>query len=136
LFTRDGIEAPSLLEVEASEPFDRLACASDVEVTDGPLVSVIVTSWRPGPGLETAVRSLLNQSWRNLEILLIDDASPASYVPLLEQVAALDPRIRLIRLERNGGTYEARNVGLGLARGELVTGQDSDDWSHPRRIEK
>ncbi|MGQ4582569.1 glycosyltransferase [Lysobacter sp. F60174L2] len=136
LFARDGIEAPSLLQVESSEPFDRLACVSDVEVTDGPLVSVIVTSWRPGPGLGTAVRSLLNQSWRNLEILLIDDASPESYVPLLQQVAALDPRIRLVRLDQNGGTYEARNVGLRLARGELVTGQDSDDWSHPRRIEK
>lgn len=136
LFRRDGIEAPSLLEVGSSELFDRLACVSDVVITDGPLVSIIVTSWQPGAGLETAIRSLINQSWRNLEILLVDDASPDSYLPTLNRAAALDPRVKLIRLDRNGGTYQARNQGLRAATGEFVTGQDSDDWSHPRRIEK
>lgn len=136
LFQRDGLEVPSLLGMDTSEPFDRLACLPDVAITDGPLVSIIVTSWQPGEGLETAIRSLMNQSWRNLEILLVDDASPDSYLPLLNRVAALDPRIKLIRLEKNGGTYQARNHGLRAASGEFVTGQDSDDWSHPRRIEK
>lgn len=136
LFQRDGLEVPSLLSVDTSEPFDRLACLPDVAITDGPLVSIIVTSWQPGEGLETAIRSLMNQSWRNLEILLVDDASPASYLPILNRVVALDPRIKLIRLEQNGGTYQARNHGLRAATGEFVTGQDSDDWSHPRRIEK
>lgn len=136
LFQRDGLEVPSLLSVDTSEPFDRLACLPDVAITDGPLVSIIVTSWQPGEGLETAIRSLMNQSWRNLEILLVDDASPVSYLPILNRVVALDPRIKLIRLEQNGGTYQARNHGLRAATGEFVTGQDSDDWSHPRRIEK
>ena len=136
LFQRDGLEVPSLLGMDTSEPFDRLACLPDVAITDGPLVSIIVTSWQPGEGLETAIRSLMNQSWRNLEILLVDDASPDSYLPLLNRVVALDPRIKLIRLDQNGGTYQARNHGLRAATGEFVTGQDSDDWSHPRRIEK
>ncbi|WP_154656601.1 glycosyltransferase family 2 protein [Novilysobacter defluvii] len=136
IFRRDGIEAPSLLEVGSGDPFDRLACVSDVVITDGPLVSIIVTSWQPGTGLVTAIRSLINQSWRNLEILLVDDASPDSYLPILNRAAALDPRVKLIRLDRNGGTYQARNHGLRAATGEFVTGQDSDDWSHPRRIEK
>ncbi|PBJ83626.1 hypothetical protein CMZ84_03810 [Lysobacteraceae bacterium NML93-0399] len=137
LFLRDGLEAPTLAQsTPGGEVFDRLEGMPRKFVADGPLVSVIVTSWQPQVGLETAIRSLVNQSWRNLEILIIDDASPAGSSELLDRVAALDPRIRLVRLEQNGGTYRARNVGLELATGQFVTGQDSDDWSHPRRIEK
>ncbi|MGO3127391.1 MAG: glycosyltransferase [Luteimonas sp.] len=137
LFLRDGLEAPVLApSAPGGEVFDRLEGMPRQLVADGPLVSVIVTSWQPQVGLETAIRSLVNQSWRNLEILIIDDASPAGSSALLDRVSALDPRIRLVRLERNGGTYRARNVGLELATGQFVTGQDSDDWSHPRRIEK
>ena len=100
------------------------------------MVSVIVTTWQPGPGLDTAIRSLVNQSWRNIEILLVDDGSSMDYRPLLDRAAALDPRIRLLCMECNGGTYEARNAALRAARGEFIAGQDSDDWSHPRRIER
>lgn len=138
LFTRDGNEPPSLgSAAEANgEVFDRLEALPRKVIKDGPLVSVIVTSWQPQIGLETAVRSLINQSWRNLEILIVDDASPDDFSELLNRVAALDSRIRLVRLQENGGTYRARNVGLKLAAGEFITGQDSDDWSHPRRIER
>lgn len=48
----------------------------------------------------------------------------------------MDPRIRLIKLSVNGGTYNARNAGIRAATGQYITGQDSDDWSHPERIER
>lgn len=115
--------------------FDRLRAVAPHVVDEGPLVSVILTSWKPDHGLRTAVESLLAQSWRNLEILLVDDASPEQYSPLLREVAELDPRIRLLVQPANGGTYLARNAALQQARGEFVTGQDSDDWAHPLRIE-
>src|SRR5205085_3306910 len=80
-------------------------------------------------------RSILAQSWSNVEVILVDDASPAEYQEVLDRAVALGDRIRLVRLRRNRGTYAARNAGLDAAGGEFVTFQDSDDWSHPRRLE-
>ena len=117
-------------------PYDRVVATAPRVVEDGPLVTVVVTSWSPGPGLLTALSSVLSQSWRNLEILVIDDCSPDAHLPILEQVAALDPRVRLLRQDVNGGTYVARNRGLAEARGRYFTVHDSDDWAHPERIER
>ncbi|WP_407352681.1 glycosyltransferase [Luteimonas sp. R10] len=135
LFLTSDVEAPTLGAETDSEPFDRLTCTPAGDIVDGPLVSVILTTWQPDIGLRTAISSLLSQSWRNLEIIVVDDASPDRFAAMLHEVEALDPRIRLVRLPLNGGTYLARNAGLRQARGDFVTGQDSDDWSHPRRIE-
>jgi len=100
---------------------------------DGKLVTVVVSAYNPGEELVTSIRSLLNQSWKNLEIILVDDFSQDS--TFIELVVSMDSRIKLIRQERNQGTYAARNAALDIASGEFITFQDSDDWSHPRRIE-
>lgn len=128
---------PVALSGEAKRPFDRLTAANDLNrITDGPLVSVIMTSYDPEPeAFIAAARSILNQTWRNLELIIIDDASPNRESELLEKLAGEDARVKLVLLTENGGTYRARNVGLEVATGEFVTGQDSDDWSHPERIE-
>jgi hypothetical protein len=99
-------------------------------------VSVIVSSYRPGPALDTAVRSILAQTWADLEVLVIDDASGAEYSRVYAEVAALDDRVRVIHQSQNGGTYVARNTAIEQARGTYVTFQDADDWSHPERIER
>ena len=98
-------------------------------------VSVVVTAYRPDRGLLTAVRSILAQTWANVEIIIVDDASPPEFDEVLRAAAALGERIRLVRLPVNAGTYAARNAGLDAAGGEFVAFQDSDDWSHPRRLE-
>ncbi|HET9516527.1 MAG TPA: glycosyltransferase [Actinoplanes sp.] len=116
-------------------PFDRLVAGKVTRIETGPLISVIVTAYRPDDGLITAVRSILAQSWSNLEVLVVDDASPAEFDAVLDRCLGLDPRVRLVRPAVNGGTYRARNAGLDAARGEFVTFQDSDDFSHPRRLE-
>jgi hypothetical protein len=116
-------------------PFDRLG--SSVVAGRAPRdVSVVVTAYRPDRGLVTAVRSVLGQSWGPAEVLVVDDASPGGFDGVLRECAELDPRVQVVRLPVNAGTYRARNVGIGLAAGEFVTFQDSDDWSHPRRIER
>ncbi|SDT77628.1 glycosyltransferase [Actinoplanes derwentensis] len=128
--------APVLLAAPERVPFDRLAGSPGRPAeTAGERVSVVVTAYRPGEGLLTAVRSIAAQSWPDLEIILVDDASPGEFDVILAAAADLDPRVRLIRLAENGGTYAARNAGVAAARGDFVTFQDSDDWSHPRRIE-
>lgn len=123
----------SLIDVTGPAMFDRVnATAPARKSTES--VTVALTCFRPGRDLMTAVRSLVAQSWKSLEILLIDDASGAEYDGLLREATELDDRITLVRLEANGGTYVARNRALDLASGSLLTFQDSDDWSHPDRI--
>lgn len=133
-FSDFGVEPPGL-SGEAEVPFDRLQGVLVDEVEDGPLVSVIMTTFRSDRiPLLTSVRSILEQSWRNLELIVVDDCSPPEYADVLAEIEKLDPRISVHRLPKNRGTYAARNVGIALAKGAYITGQDSDDWSHPERI--
>lgn len=104
-------------------------------VERGPLVTVIIPVYNAAGRLETAVRSLQNQTWRNLEILVVDDVSTDETVQVVERLMAEDARIRLVRAPENAGPYVARNLGLQHAEGEFVTTHDDDDWSHPRKIE-
>ncbi|MGK5678765.1 glycosyltransferase family 2 protein [Actinoplanes sp. URMC 104] len=126
--------APVVADGEGT-PFDRLTAEAPERVEGPHRVSVVVTAYRPDRGLITAVRSLLAQSWANLEVIVVDDASPPEFEPVLREAVALGDRIRLIRMPVNSGTYAARNAGLDAAGGEFATFQDSDDWSHPRRVE-
>ena len=122
----------------AGTAFDRIEAARPVRVNDGsgPLVSVVMSVFKPDQSLLTAVRSLTAQTWPRLQILLVDDCSPAGYRPLLEEAAALDDRIELHRMPENGGTYKIRNYAMARADGDIIGFQDSDDWSHPERIER
>ncbi len=116
-------------------PFDRLTAATAERVEGPHRVSVIVTAYRPDRGLITAVRSILAQTWANTEVIIVDDASPPEFDEILREALALGDRIKLVTMPVNSGTYAARNAGLDAAGGEFATFQDSDDWSHPRRIE-
>lgn len=140
-FNRQFVDT-ELLEVTLrpghEAPFNRLTAAKPGEpVQNGPLVTVIMTTFQPErDDVLQSARSILAQTWTNLELLIVDDASPDESAPILDELEHLDPRIRVIRLEINGGTYRARNIGIEQARGAFVTGQDADDWSHPQRIER
>lgn len=101
----------------------------------GPLISVLMPVWNAQDFLETAIGSLLAQSWRNLEIVAVDDASTDDSWAILERLAAADPRLRIFRNAENLGAYPTRNRALAEAEGRLVTVHDSDDWSHPQMLE-
>jgi glycosyltransferase involved in cell wall biosynthesis len=140
LFNRRFLEfglLPIVIRDGTGAPFDRVT----VEVpgdryVDGPLVTVVMSVFKPDHSFRTAVHSLIAQTWRNLEILIFDDCSPSEYDPLLAEVTSLDPRIRFERMAENGGTYVIRNAALARARGAFVAFQDSDDWAHPERIHR
>lgn len=134
VFLAAGLD-PVGLEGTASRPFDRLRARPSSVVDDDAMVSVIMSAYCPDRGILTAVRSVLDQSWTNIELLIVDDASPPQYAPLFSELAELDERIRVIKAPVNGGTYQVRNLALDYARGEFVTFHDSDDWAHPRRVE-
>lgn len=100
-------------------------------------VTVLMSAYQPDPfALRTAVRSIVEQTWTNLELLVVDDASGPEYDDLFAEIDSLDPRIRVIRKAINGGPYRARNTGLRLASGDFCTALDADDWYHPQAIER
>lgn len=101
---------------------------------EGPLVTVLMTTYKTGERGLAAIESLLNQTYRNLEIIVVDDASDDETVQHLAQVAKHDSRVRVLVLPFNVGTYVAKSIGMKAARGEFVTCHDSDDWSHPCKI--
>ncbi|BAL92265.1 putative glycosyltransferase [Actinoplanes missouriensis 431] len=124
------------LDGEIGPRFDRIRSNRAGRAGSAHRITTIVTTYRPGLPLLTAVRSLVAQSWTNHEILVVDDGSGPGHDAVLDRAAALDPRVRVLRMPQNGGTYLARNAGLDAATGTFVTFQDSDDWSHPLRLER
>jgi glycosyltransferase involved in cell wall biosynthesis len=99
-----------------------------------PLVSVLVTAHDTEDYVEACLESLLSQSYPNVEILVIDDASRDATPDIVRRVARGNGRIRLLQLNANLGTYYAKNLGLLRARGEVMFFQDSDDICHPHRL--
>lgn len=125
----------------AAEPqlsvFDSLTIQGEIKTfTEGPKVTVVMSSYKPSEALISAAKSVLASSYQNLELLIIDDASGAEYSEVLRRAAELDSRVRVLVQDQNGGTYRIRNRALDVATGELMTFHDSDDWLHPQRIEK
>ncbi|MEU6248318.1 glycosyltransferase family A protein [Glycomyces sp. NPDC047010] len=116
--------------------FDRLGAGPAAPVQTQRRISVVMTCFKPDETLFTAIRSVTAQTWQNWELLLVDDASGPEYGGILARAAALDERIRLYRLPENSGTYRARNRALLEAKGVFTTGLDSDDWAHPRWLER
>ena len=123
---------------ETVDRFDvaHLACVPVPVAEEGPLVTVVMTVYGNGPWLDAAVRSVLEQSYRRIEVILVDDCSPDDALAALRGYERADPRVRVLQTPVNGGTYLAKNLALTRASGELITFMDSDDWAHPQRIER
>jgi tetratricopeptide (TPR) repeat protein len=97
-------------------------------------LSVIMPAYNAAETLPVALRSVLAQSWDNLEVLVVDDASIDDTWSLIQSFAQADRRVKPLRHDENRGAYGARNTGLRHASGDLVTVHDSDDWSHPEKF--
>lgn len=98
------------------------------------LISVLVANYNGADTLEASLRSLLEQSYRNIEILVLDDASTDGSMTLLRRLAAEDRRIRLFASATNHGPFWCYNALLSKARGRYITFQASDDRSHRHRL--
>ena len=99
-----------------------------------PLISVIVPVYRVEKYLDTCVKSILTQTYKNFELILVDDGSPDNCPALCDKYAEIYKNIRVIHKE-NGGLSDARNIGVTMAKGEYVTFIDSDDYVHPLYLE-
>jgi glycosyltransferase involved in cell wall biosynthesis len=101
-----------------------------------PLVSVIMTVYGRDEYLDVAIESILNQTHQNIELIIVDDCSPDDAFAYIQKKALDEPRLKVIQVEKNGGTYCAKNSAISIAGGEYIAFMDSDDWTHPQRIER
>ena len=99
-------------------------------------VSVLVAVYNAEKYLSKCLDSLISQTYKNIEIICIDDCSKDSSAKILNKYASSDNRIKILTLAKNSGQANARNEGLKIASGEYITMLDSDDWFSDNSIEK
>lgn len=98
------------------------------------MISVVIPTYNRAQTIRMAVDSVLNQTYRDIELIIVDDASTDGTQDVVTQIA--DDRIRYLRLEQRSGACNARNIGALSARGEFISFQDSDDKWHLDKLEK
>ncbi|WP_081801736.1 glycosyltransferase family 2 protein [Arthrobacter sp. 9MFCol3.1] len=135
IYERAGLSRLTLRKGTAPA-FLRLGAEVPEPVTDGPLVSIVMPVYQPDEYTDLAIQSAINQSYRNIEIIIVDDGSVGGAADRLNKWAAEDRRIKVVLNGQNSGAYSSRNVGYSMASGEFLTIFDGDDWQHPQKIER
>lgn len=100
----------------------------------GEKISIIVPIYNVEKYLNRCIESIVNQTYQNLEIILVDDGSPDQCSEICDQWALKDSRIKVIH-KKNGGLSDARNKGMEIASGDYIGFVDSDDWLHKNALE-
>lgn len=103
-------------------------------MTEKPLVSVVIATYKRSGLVPRAIESVRKQTYRNVEILVVDDGSPDNTRAVVESIP--DDRIRYIRHEKNKGLPAARNTGIRAAQGEYIAFLDDDDEWREDKLEK
>lgn len=100
------------------------------------LVTIIVPMKNSSTTLNYSIQSLLNQTYTNIEIIVVDDGSTDNSYEIAKNFQSKDSRIKLIQNSQSIGPYGCKNIALKYAKGVYITCHDSDDWSHPERIDR
>jgi succinoglycan biosynthesis protein ExoO len=116
--------------VRPAPPVEMTRCTDG----EGDLISVVMSNYRGMRWLDDAINAVLAQTHRQLELIIVDDASDDDSVAMIRTAAARDTRVRLIECATNTGPAGARNLALDAARGDWVAIMDSDDLIHPERL--
>jgi glycosyltransferase involved in cell wall biosynthesis len=101
-----------------------------------PLVSVLIGAYNNASTLGRAARSMLDQTVRELELVIVNDGSSDSTAEVAAAIATTDPRARVMTMPANVGIARSLNAGIEAARGPNVAVMDADDWSEPGRLER
>ncbi|MEM9450861.1 MAG: glycosyltransferase family 2 protein [Cyanobacteria bacterium P01_E01_bin.6] len=107
--------------------------SKESDSSEAPVVSVIMPAYNTADYIADAIKSALNQTIQNIEVIVVDDASSDATADVAESLG--DPRVKVIRLPENGGAAVARNRALDEAQGVWVAVLDSDDWYAADRLE-
>ncbi|OYT14966.1 MAG: glycosyl transferase [Bacteroidetes bacterium 4572_77] len=101
-----------------------------------PIVSIITPSYNVAAFIEQTIKSVQSQSFRDWELLLIDDCSTDNSLALIEKYVEADKRVKLFVTKENSGAAQARNLGLSKAKGQFIAFLDSDDFWMSHKLEK
>lgn len=99
------------------------------------VITIVVPIYNVENYLHRCVDSIVNQTYKSLEIILVNDGSPDSCGKICDEYAKLDERVKVIH-KKNGGLSDARNAGIDIAQGEYISFVDSDDWIDEDYIKK
>ncbi|MFC0268197.1 glycosyltransferase [Kushneria aurantia] len=127
-----------LVKKDSQLPFEflNLDSITNNEVESETKISILMPVYNAEAFLELSVGSLLAQTYKNIEIIAVDDKSTDDSYAILLKLAASDDRLKVYQNKENSGAYPTRNRALHLSTGDVVTVHDSDDWSHPQMLEK
>lgn len=135
-FAQVAINPLKIVGETIDEVFDNAAKSiSSSPSTSDAKVTVIMSAFNPDiPLMEKAVDSVLNQSHRNVELIIVDDASTLALAESIQEIGSRSDRCKVIRLDQNLGPYMGRNIAIAESTGDFVAIQDADDWAHPDRL--
>lgn len=103
-------------------------------MSKNPLVSIVIPVHNSERFIAETIKSVLAQSYKNWELILVNDCSTDNSMEVME--GFLSDKVRVINLEKNGGAAKARNRGISEAKGEFICFLDADDLWHPEKLEK
>jgi hypothetical protein len=135
-FVADGLFPPLAPGADAPTTLKAFAEVRAPDRMEGPLISVVMAAKDAASTLAIAAGSLLAQTWRNVEVIVVDDHSTDATLAFAHGLAQKDVRLRVLTNTRTPGAYGARNTGLASARGDFIALHDADDWAHPQRLER
>ncbi len=101
-----------------------------------PKVSVVIPVYNAEKYIGEAIEGILNQTFKDFELILVNDCSTDNTLEIMQKYAKQDERIKILTNEKNLKVCKTANRGIKEARGEYIVKQDADDWSYPDRIEK
>ena len=134
-FLGHDLAAPDLIDMNGTYAIANLRSPEVVRISDGPKVAILMPVRNVENYIDSAIASLRAQSWQNIEIVIVDDASTDLTVEIASKHALQDARVHLLQQSARGGPYVARNRAILQTDAEFVTVLDGDDWAHPHRIE-
>ncbi|WP_185858820.1 glycosyltransferase family 2 protein [Vreelandella populi] len=123
-------------EDDQNDFFLRIESEATSSASSGELITVIMPAYNSEATIAKSISSILKQTWQNLQLIVVDDCSSDKTYEVAQKALANDKRAILLKNEKNVGPYVSKNLALKYAKGEYITGQDADDWSHPQRLEK
>lgn len=110
--------------------------SQDESITELPTITVVIPCFNHGKFLQESVESIIGQTYRNLEIVIVNDGSTDETDEVAQRMCRKDPRVRYINLPSNKGKWFCLNAAIEQCNGLIITCQDADDIALPQRIER
>lgn len=126
-----GLDAPKIISDCGLSVGSKMKI--DKKIFGEELVTIIITAYNAKDYITNSIESIINQTWKNIELIVVDDGSSDGTSALIESTNFSN--FKHIKLDDNVGTFAAKNLALSYASGKYVTFQDADDWAHPKKIE-